>query len=230
MLDSRDAVLENLARIRAGIGRACDRSDRDPAGVRLVAVAKTVPLEVVRWVRDAGVTDIGENYVKEIIAKRSAVPGTTWHFVGTLQTHTAHHVAANADVVHTLTPGGAVARLARRAHQQGRRLPALIEVDFTGARAGLDPDAVDAFADEVAATDGLEIAGLMTLPPMPEVPEDARPFFRRLRDMGEGLRGRHPLAAELSMGMSMDYEVAIEEGATMVRIGTALFGERATAR
>ncbi|MGQ0668568.1 MAG: YggS family pyridoxal phosphate-dependent enzyme [Actinomycetota bacterium] len=224
-------MLENLARIRAGIDRACDRAGRDPAGVRLVAVAKTVPLEAVQWVHEAGVTDIGENYVKELIAKRSVVPVATWHFVGTLQSHSAHHVAANADVVHTLTPGRAVSRLARRAHEQGRRLPALVEVDFTrGARAGLDPDAVDAFADEVAATDGLEIAGLMTLPPMPEVPEDARPFFRRLREMGEVMRGRHPRAAELSMGMSMDYEVAIEEGATMVRIGTALFGERAPAR
>ena len=231
MLDSRDAVLENLARIRARIDRACDRAGRDAAGVRLVAVAKTVPLEAVRWAHEAGVTDIGENYVKELIAKRSVVPGAIWHFVGTLQSHSAHHVATNADVVHTLTPGRAVSRLARRAHEQGRRLPALVEVDFTrGARAGLDPDAVDAFADEVAATDGLEIVGLMTLPPMPEVPEDARPFFRRLREMGEALRGRHPRAAELSMGMSMDYEVAIEEGATMVRIGTALFGERAPAR
>jgi len=119
-----------------------------------------------------------------------------------------------------------VGRLSRRAAEAGRRIPSLIEVDFTAARTGVDPEAVPAFADEVAGMEGLELVGLMTLPPMPETPEDTRPFFRQLRELRDVLRDRHAGCVELSMGMSLDYQVAVEEGATMIRIGTALFGER----
>ena len=229
VLHSCDAVLANLATIREGIARACERAGRDAAGVRLVAASKTVPAEAVRWVHEAGVADFGENYVQELREKRGAVPDATWHFIGTLQSHTAHHVAELADVVETLTPGKAAVRLARRAAERGRRLPALIEVDFTAERTGVAPVDCAAFADEVAEMEGLEVVGLMTLPPMPKTPEDTRPYFRRLRALLEEVAARHPGVAELSMGMSTDYEVAVEEGATMVRVGTALFGERTPA-
>lgn len=229
VLHSRDAVLGNLATIREGMARACGRTGRDPAGVRLVAASKRVPVEAVEWAREAGVVDFGENYVQELREKRGAVADATWHFIGTLQSHTAHHVAELADVVETLTPGKAAVRLARRAAERGKRLPALIEVDFTNERTGVSPERCAAFADEVAGMDGLEIVGLMTLPPMPETPEDTRPYFRRLRELLEEVAAGHPRAVELSMGMSMDYEVAVEEGATMVRVGTALFGERTPA-
>jgi pyridoxal phosphate enzyme (YggS family) len=229
VLHSRDAVLGNLAAIREGIARACGRTGRDPTGVRLVAASKMVPVEAVEWVHEAGVIDFGENYVQELREKRGAVPDATWHFIGTLQSHTAHHVAELADVVETLTPGKAAVRLARRAAERGKRLRALIEVDFTNERTGVAPERCMAFADEVAEMDGLEIVGLMTLPPMPETPEDTRPYFRKLRELLEGVAARHPRAVELSMGMSMDYEVAVEEGATMVRVGTALFGDRTPA-
>jgi hypothetical protein len=225
-LEHREAVLRNLAVIRAGIARACERAGRDPAAVRLVAACKGVRVEAVRWVHEAGVGDFGENYVQELRDKRAAAPDATWHFIGTLQSHTAHRVAELADVVETLTPGRAVARLARRAAERGKVLPALIEVDLTEERTGVGPADCAAFADEVAEMEGLELKGLMTLPPMPTVPEDARPYFRRLRDLLDAISERHPGAVELSMGMSMDYEVAVEEGATIVRIGTALFGER----
>jgi len=230
VLDSREAVLANLARVREGIARACDRSGRDPAAVRLVAASKAVPADAVRWVHEGGIEDFGENYVQELEAKRDAVEGPRWHFIGTLQSHTAHRVADLADVVQTLSPGNAVGRLARRAAQRGRRMPALIEVDFTGERTGVAPEGCMAFADEVSATEGLEFRGLMTLPPLPKAPEDTRPYFIRLRELLAKVKANHPQAVELSMGMSMDYEVAVEEGATMVRVGTALFGERPPAR
>lgn len=228
VIDARAALGERLGRIRETIARAAERGERDPAEVRIVGASKTVSVERLRWALDAGLRDVGENYVKELRAKREAVPDATWHFLGTLQSHTAHHLAALADVVHTLEPGRAVERLSTRSVALGRRIPALIEVDFTGERTGVAPDDVLAFADLVARHEGLALAGLMTLPPMPVAPDDARPFFVRLRELRDALLERHPGARELSMGMSLDYAVAVEEGATMVRIGTALFGERPT--
>lgn len=223
---SREHVLANLDTIRTEMASAARRAARSPESVRLVVAGKTVPAEVVGWVVEEGVRDVGENYVRELRSKRDAVLGARWHFIGTLQTSSAHHVAALADVVQTLSSERAARRLARRAAEAGRTLDALIEVDFTGERAGLAPDAVAPFADLIASLEGLRLAGLMTLPPLPDTPEDARPWFVRLRGLRDGLRDRHPEVVELSMGMSLDYPVAIEEGATMVRVGTALFGER----
>ena len=216
----------NLLRIQDGIARACARSGREPATVRLVAAAKSVEAEAIGWVSEAGVTDVGENYVQDLRAKRGVLAGVTWHYIGTLQSHTAHLVAEHADVVQTVTPGKAMRRLARRAAERGRTLPALIEVDFTAGRTGLAPEGVERFADEVAATEGLRLVGLMTLPPMQASASDARPWFVRLRELRDRVARDHPETVELSMGMSLDYEVAVEEGATMVRIGTALFGAR----
>jgi pyridoxal phosphate enzyme (YggS family) len=223
---SREAVLANLEQVRSRMGSACARSDRDPAAVRLVAAAKTVEPEAIGWVRDAGVTEVGENYLKELRAKRDSLNGLVWHFVGTLQSHTAHVVAEQADVVQTLVPGNAFARLARRAAERGVSLPALIEVDFTARRTGLAPEDVERFADEVAVTEGVDLVGLMTIPPPTDTSEGARPWFARLRELRDRVASAHPGATGLSMGMSLDYEVAVEEGATMVRIGTALFGAR----
>jgi len=191
-----------------------------------VAAAKTVPAGVVRWAVEAGVRDVGENYVKELRAKRAELSEVRWHYIGALQSHTAHHVAELADVVETLGSPRAASRLARRAVERGRRIEALIEVDFTRARAGVSPEGLEVLADHVGSLEGLDLVGLMTLPPLPERPEESRPYFARLRALAEGLRARHSRVSELSMGMSLDYEVAVEEGATMIRIGTALFGDR----
>ena len=219
-------MLANLEEVRSRIRTACARANRDPSAVRLIAATKTVEPEAIGWVRDAGVTEVGENYVKELRSKRATLDELMWHFVGTLQSHTAHVVAEHADVVQTLVPGKAVARLARRAVERGVSLPALIEVDLTARRTGLAPKDVERFADEVAGADGLELVGLMTIPPSTASPEGARPWFERLRDLRDMVGSAHPTATGLSMGMSLDYEVAVEEGATMVRIGTALFGAR----
>ena len=223
---SRQVVLANLERIRERVSQSCARVGREPAGVRIVAAGKTVEPEALGWVLEAGVHDLGENYVRELRAKHDSVPGALWHYIGTLQSHTAHHVADLADIVQAAVPGKALARLGRRAAARGRTVRSLVEVDFTGERSGVPPDDVLTACDEVASTEGLRLVGLMTLPPLTPTAEGARPYFVRLRELLGQVSSHHPDAAELSMGMSLDYQVAVEEGATMVRIGTALFGER----
>lgn len=222
----RAEIERNLETVRDRIGRACERSGRDVASVRLIAAAKTQPAEPLRWVIEAGVTAIGQNYVRELRDLHEAVPGARWHYIGALQTGSAHHVAALADVVETVAEHRATERLARRAAEAGRTIDALIEVDFTGERSGVEPRDVPALADHVAGLQGLRLRGLMTIPPLGQTPDDARPWFHRLRELRDVIRGNHADVVDLSMGMSLDYEAAVEEGATMVRIGTALFGPR----
>jgi pyridoxal phosphate enzyme (YggS family) len=201
----------------------------DEIMTNLAAAAKTQPPDPVRWVLEAGVTAIGHNYVRELRDMAAVVQGARWHYIGALQTNTAHHVAALADVVETVAGERAPGRLARRAAEAGRDIDALIEVDFTGSRTGTPPDEVSALAARVADLEGLRLRGLMTIPPMGATPDDARPWFRRLRALRDEIRDDRSGMVDLSMGMSLDYEVAVEEGATMVRIGTALFGPRAPA-
>ena len=189
-----------------------------------MAVAKTVEVEQIRWVIEAGVRALGENYVQELGRKRDEVDDGTWHFIGTLQSGTAHRVADHADVVETVAGERAARRLAGRAARSGRTLDALIEVDLTEGRTGVSPAALPAFADLVASLDGLRLVGLMTVLRSRRRPRSRvrrSPASAELRDE---IREEHPDVLALSMGMSLDYEVAVEEGATMVRIGTALFG------
>jgi PLP dependent protein len=224
----RDVVHRNIAEVRARIAAAARRSERDPQDVSLVAVTKNIATEPIRWALEAGITSLGENYVQELRRKRDEIDGATWHFIGTLQTGTATLVADHADVVQTVAGERAARRLAGRAARSGRTLEALIEVDLTDGRTGVPPSELPAFADLVVSLEGLHLVGLMTMPPIAKRPEDARASFARLRLLRDGLREQHPNVLALSMGMSLDYEVAVEEGATMVRIGTALFGPRAT--
>ena len=217
---------ERLAFVRDRVGAAAASVGRDPSEVTIVGVTKTVPEARIRIAVEAGLRDLGENYVQELRAKQPLLPTATWHFVGTLQGGSARHVARHADVVQTLAPGGAVERLSSRLAVLGRSIPCLIEVDLTGDRPGVRPEDLRSFATLVRSLPGVRLAGLMTLPPAAADPEAARPFFRRLRELRDDLRETHPEVLALSMGMSLDYEVAIEEGATMVRLGTVLFGER----
>jgi pyridoxal phosphate enzyme (YggS family) len=226
MAGSQDQILANVDAIRRRIERSCQRVARDPAGVTLVAAAKTVPPEVIQWVVDAGVTSVGENYVNELRLAHDHVQGATWHYIGALQTNTARHVAALADVVESLAGDRPAERLARRAETAGRTLDALIEVDFTGERSGIEIGAVAGFADRIGSWGGIRLRGLMTVPPLGSTSEEARPWFIKLRELRDRVREKHPGLVDLSMGMSLDYEAAVEEGATMVRIGTALFGSR----
>jgi pyridoxal phosphate enzyme (YggS family) len=221
-----EQVRANVEEVRARIVRAAERADRDPSEIRPIAVAKTVPPEPVRWAVEAGIRDIGENYVQELRTKRSEVPGARWHYVGTLSSGGARAVADLADVVQSIAGERATRRLAGRAARAGKVLDALIEIDFTGERSGVAPDDAHGFADLVATLEGLRLIGVMTIPPLVSDPEASRPYFAKLRALRDDLRERHPEVLESSMGMSLDYEVAVEEGATMVRIGTALFGPR----
>jgi len=225
---SRAAIQRNVAEIRARISAAADRSGRDPDDVRIVAAAKTVDADRVRWAAEAGITAVGHNYVQELAAARRALGdlGLRWHYIGALRSGTAARVADLADVVETVAAERSARRLAGRADRAGVVLEALIEVDFTETRSGVPPGLVPATADLIASLGGLHLRGLMTVPPIGEDAEAARPWFARLRALRDRLRETHPDVLELSMGMSLDYAVAVEEGATMVRIGTALFGPR----
>lgn len=230
MPDDRELIRRNVDEVRRRIADAATRVGRDPDDVSLVAVTKTVGIEPIRWAVEAGVRALGENYVQDLRHKRHAIEiaGVSWHYIGTLQSSTAHRVADHADVVETVAGERAARRLAGRTVRSGRTLDALIEVDLTEGRAGVRPEDLPAFADLVGSLAGLRLVGLMTVPPIPRDAEDSRPSFARLRELREALQERHPDVLESSMGMSLDYEVAVEEGATMVRIGTAVFGPRAS--
>jgi pyridoxal phosphate enzyme (YggS family) len=223
-----EQIAANVEVVRRRIADAAADAGRGPREIRLIAVSKTVSVEAIRAAIDAGVTDLGENYVAELRDKREALADlpARRHFIGALQSGTAHHVADLADVVETVAGERAARRLAGRAARGGRQLDALLEIDFTRERAGLDPDDAPAAADLLGALSGIRLCGLMTIAPLGATPQDARPWFRRLRELRDRLRDRHPDVLELSMGMSLDYEVAVREGATMVRIGTAVFGTR----
>ena len=215
-------VAANLAAVRARIARAAERARRDPAGVRLIAVSKTMPAALVRAAIDAGATDVGENYVQEAIDKRAAVgDGARWHLIGHLQRNKAARAVETFDCIQTIDSPALAAAVARHAAAAGRTMRVLLEVKLGGeaSKSGVPPADLPALLD-AARVSALVVDGLMTVPP-PGEPEAARPHFRALRE----LAARHGLR-ELSMGMTDDFEVAIEEGATMIRIGRAIFGAR----
>ena len=218
-----------IDQVRAGIARACDRAGRTSNEVVLVAVTKTVSIEAIRTARTMGLEHFAENYAGELAEKAPLVPAT-WHFVGKLQSGTAARVADHADVVHSAEPGRALERVAARAARGGKQIRCLVQVDFTGRRQGVSPEEVVEFLGTAEGLAGIEPVGLMTLPPWTEDPEATRPWFAKLRELRDQLREVRPGLTELSMGMSGDYEVAVEEGATMVRVGTALFGPRPPGR
>jgi len=222
-------IAARLVAVRSRVQEACRRSGRSPGDVLLVAVSKTVPADRVRAAAAAGLGDFGENYARELREKAAAVPGVRWHFLGRLQRGTVRYPADLAAVVHSAEPGEAVELLARRAAERGRVVDVLAQVDFTGRRQGSGPDDLEPFVQKLHALAGIRPVGLMTLPPFTADAEDARGYFVRLRELRDRLRDGWPGLTELSMGMSGDYDVAVEEGATMIRVGTALFGERPTA-
>lgn len=219
-----------LGAVRDRIAVAAERAGRDAAAIRLVAVSKGVDAARIGAVISAGVTDLGENRVQEAHAKRPQIGGgATWHLIGHLQTNKAKRAAELFDVVQSVDSERVAQALAAQRGPAGRPLPVLIEVELTGiaARSGAPPEHVEAVARAVAGLGALRLDGLMTIAAPVGDPADAAPYFRRLRELGDVLRQRLgvPLP-ELSMGMSDDFEVAIAEGATMVRVGHAIFGER----
>jgi pyridoxal phosphate enzyme (YggS family) len=218
-----------LAGVRAAVEAAALRAGRDPGAVRIVAVTKTLPSAAVAEALAAGLSDIGENYVQEGRAKRSAVGGAgTWHLIGGLQRNKVRGAVAVFDRIHTLDSAELAADLAAEAARAGRRLPVLLQVNLTGdaSRRGVPPEAVEALARAVLGESALALDGFMTVP----LPAAGRAPFGRLREVRD--RARDRLGVELphlSMGMSDDFELAVEEGATLLRLGRALFGARGAA-
>jgi len=215
-------IAANLARVRERVARAAERAGRKPADVLLIGVSKTVEAERIRQAIAAGVPALGENRVQEAKDKVAllgrAVP---WHLIGHLQTNKVKDALALFDVIHSLDRLDLARELDRRAG--GRAIDVLLQVNVGGeaSKGGFEPADVTAALDALAGLEALRLRGLMTIPPPVERAEDARGWFRTLADLAK----RHGLA-DLSMGMSADFEVAIEEGATMVRVGTAIFGPR----
>jgi PLP dependent protein len=212
-----------IGAVRQRIAGACARSGRDPGEVRLIGITKTVAPRAVEAAAAGGLTDFGENYVQELERKRATAPDATWHFVGRVQRNKARRIARVSDLVHGVEPGRAAKGLAALGTERGRPVAVLVEVDFTGRRVGVAPEDAERFVGELSDQEGLEVRGLMTIPPQHE---EARPYFARLRELRDRMAEDPPGLTELSMGMSADYEDAVEEGATMVRVGTAIFGAR----
>ncbi len=224
-------IARNLEGVRRRIDAAARRAGRDPGSIRLVGASKTMPLEAIREAVEAGLEDLGENRVQEARDKAPQLPGSIrWHLVGHLQSNKAAHAARLFQVVHSIDSSDLLRRLDQAAVKEARRIDALVQVDLAGeaTKSGAPPEMLDGLLETAASCRQVAVRGLMILPPYDPDPEKARPYFRRLRGLLEEAQARHRALAlaELSMGMTEDFEVAIEEGATMVRVGRALFGER----
>lgn len=219
---SSPSVAVRLRDVRSRIERACARSRREPCSVTLVAVTKVFPASIIREAYDAGLREFGENYVQEMESKAPELrdlAGARFHLIGHLQSNKARKAGELFSVIQTVDSP----KLARRLDEGGRPLDIMLEVKLSSedAKSGADPTELPALIDAVRATKNLRLLGLMTMPPWSDDPEPSRPYFRRLRELAAQFD-----LPNLSMGMSHDFEVAIEEGATHIRVGTALFGKR----
>jgi pyridoxal phosphate enzyme (YggS family) len=227
------SISDRLTAIRDRMAVAARSAGRDPSSVRLIAVSKTFPIDAVREAYQAGQRDFGENRVQEALQKiaSSADLLIRWHLLGHLQTNKARKAAPAFAMIQSVDSVDLLEKLDRAAEESGHTPELLIQVDLAGetTKFGVPPTEVPRLFEAAAAARAARVIGLMTLPPVPETPEAARPYFRRLRDLRDEWLAAGvpaPMLHELSMGMSGDFEVAIQEGATMVRVGTAIFGSR----
>jgi PLP dependent protein len=226
-----EKVADRLAGIRGRVVDAARRAGRDPSSVTLLAVSKGQPVSAIREAYDAGQRDFGESYAQELAHKAielADLADLSFHFIGRLQRNKARDVARVAVSVHAVDREALAIELSKRAVDASRQLSVYLEVNVSGeaSKGGAAPDEVEALASQVEALPGLSLSGLMTIPPATDDPERARPVFAELRRLRDRLLPSHPRLAGLSMGMTSDFEVAIAEGATVVRVGTAIFGPR----
>jgi len=224
-------IATNVKLVRERIALAAERSGRAPSTVRLVAVSKTKPAGFIEAAIRAGVEIVGENYVQEALPKVEAVTlPVQWHFIGHLQTKKARQIVGAFSMIHSVDSIKLAKELSRRALDMRTKLDILIQVNVSGeeSKFGVAPHELGPLLEEIAPLEGVAVKGLMTMPPFFDQPEQARPFFARLRELAQSLRGKVAGVSldELSMGMSGDFETAIEEGATLVRVGTSIFGGR----
>jgi PLP dependent protein len=227
------AIRSRLADVRERIARAAGRARRDPASIRLVAVSKTFDAEHIRAAAEAGQVDFGENKVQEALQKMAGTADLLirWHLVGHLQSNKARKAGAHFDAIHSVDDPALVSALDAAALGAGRRPELLVQVDLAGepTKHGVREEALGAVFDLAPACRAARVVGLMLLPPAVDSPDEARSYFRALGAVRKRLLARGveaSMLSELSMGMSHDFEVAVEEGATMVRVGTAIFGSR----
>ncbi|HHY38270.1 MAG TPA: YggS family pyridoxal phosphate-dependent enzyme [Clostridia bacterium] len=229
------SITENVGIVMDRIARAAERAGRRGDDIKLVAATKTVPVEAIQEAIAAGVSIIGENRVQELIKKAPLLPrGIEMHMIGRLQANKAKKALEYCSMIQSLDRLSLAEELSRRAKVLGKEARVLVEVNVGREenKGGVDPDlgTLEDFLERISRLGGLSVEGLMAIPPLTSDPEEVRPFFRRLRELRDALADRVTLPGialrELSMGMSADFEIAIEEGATMVRIGTALFGRR----
>lgn len=232
MLDSA-ALQARLDSVRERIANAARRVGRDPATIRLVAISKTFSVEHIRAAARAGQRDFGENKIQEALAKLDEAQdlGLTWHFVGHLQSNKARKAAQRFDVIHSVDSADLVRRIDEAAREAQRIVKVLVQVDLAGetTKHGAPSGDVAALLAAAMACSSARVIGLMLLPPAVDEPEAARPYFRALAALRDRLAAEganRSMLGELSMGMSHDFEVAVEEGATMVRLGSAIFGAR----
>jgi PLP dependent protein len=226
------SIADNLKAIRGRIADAALRAGRDPASVRLVAVSKTKPAAAIAQAHACGQVIFGENYVQELVAKTGELPeGISWHFIGNLQSNKVRQIAGLVDMIHSVDRILLAREIDRQLGELGRCCDILIQVNISreATKGGTSCAELLDLVREIAALPQLRIKGLMTMPPFFDDPEAARPYFKALRELAQeveaaGIAGVE--MAELSMGMSGDFEAAIEEGATLVRVGSALFGAR----
>jgi PLP dependent protein len=222
-------IAAGLSSVHARIASACGRVGRSPAEVTLVAVTKGFSADVVAEALDAGASDLGENRAQEFREKTIAFPTfDRWHFIGHLQTNKARVVVGSAVLIHSVDRLALAQEVSRRSHTLGLTQDVLIEVNVSGepTKHGVDPAQTGSLAAAVADLPGVRVRGLMTMAPLSADPEASRPFFADLKALSDQLTIDLPAACELSMGMTRDFEVGVEEGATMVRVGEAIFGPR----
>jgi PLP dependent protein len=223
-------ISDNIQRVRERMEQACSRSGRRLDEVLLVAVSKTLPAARIREALNAGLTQFGENYIQEAQKKIEALQEGTWHFIGHLQRNKARTAVKLFSMIETVDRLSLAEELNRQARESGKVLEVLIQVNEAQeeSKSGLPPDQVPALFEAASSLPGLRIRGLMAIPPYDPDPESSRPWFRSLYRWREKWRNQFPSLdlSLLSMGMSHDFETAIEEGATLIRVGTALFGAR----
>ena len=229
-------VTENVEIVRKRIQEVCFRCGRKPEDVLLLCVSKTFGVDRIRDAVDAGLLDFGENYAQEFLEKRSQINDdrVRWHFIGHLQSNKVKYIAEHVHLIHSVDDERLAEEIQKRAEKTGRALDVLVEVHTTdeATKYGVPPERTMDLIKRISGLDRVRVQGLMTMGPFSEDPDDSRPSFQQLvglrdRVLAEGIE--HVSMRHLSMGMSHDFEVAIEEGSTIVRIGTAVFGERAKA-
>ena len=223
------SIIENIALIKEQIARCAEKAGRNLNDIKLIAVSKNKTADKAREAVAAGLFDLGENRVQELMDKHPFVEGAHWHLIGHLQTNKVKYIVGKVVMVHSLDRWSLALELDRRARDAGMVIPTLVQVNVAGeeTKFGLAVPEVRDFITEAATLPGISIQGLMTIAPYVENPEEVRPVFRQLRNISHGLKEIPGVRMEqLSMGMSNDFAVALEEGSTMIRIGTAIFGSR----